>query len=273
MARRAGYACPGTRPALIPAFGRILLSWPRARPAGNSTAHYVQTVPDGVVASEDGRYRCAWGASTAEYRAYHDREWGRPVGDEAQVFQKLCLEGFQAGLSWITILRKRPAFRRAFADFDPERVATFGPGEVEVLLTDVGIVRHRGKIEAVITNARAVMALHGRGLSLAGLVWSHRPATERAPTAPSDLEASTAESRALSRELRKNGFTFVGPTTVYSAMQSLGVVNDHLAGCEWREVCEEDRHRFAVPPVDRGRGLVNRSQPAGKGGGDTLAAF
>ncbi len=205
-----------------------------------------------MVVGEDGRNRCAWGASTAEYQAYHDGEWGRPVGDELQIYEKLCLEGFQAGLSWITILRKRPAFRRAFAEFDPERVAAFGPAEVEALLTDAGIVRHRGKIEAVITNARAVMALHSRGLSLAGLVWSHRPATERAPAALGDLEASTAESRALSRELRKTGFAFVGPTTVYSAMQSLGVVNDHLAGCEWREVCEEDRRRFVVPTVSGG---------------------
>lgn len=209
--------------------------------------HYVRNVADGVVLGEDGRNRCAWGASTAEYRAYHDGEWGRPVGDESKIYEKLCLEGFQAGLSWITILRKRPAFRRAFADFEPQRVAGFGPGEVEALLKDAGIVRHRGKIEAAITNARAVVALHGRGRSLAGLVWSHRPATEKAPKALGDMEASTAESRALSRELRKNGFAFVGPTTVYSAMQSLGVVNDHLAGCEWREMCEKDRRHFAVP--------------------------
>lgn len=158
-----------------------------------------ENVSDGVVVGEDGRNRCAWAASTAEYRAHHDDEWGRPVGNDVQIYEKLCLEGFQAGLSWITILRKRPAFRRAFAEFDPEKVAAFGPGEVEALLSDVGIVRHRGKIEAVITNARAVMALHGRGLSLAGLVWSHRPATKKAPEAPGDLEASTVESRALSR--------------------------------------------------------------------------
>ena len=205
-----------------------------------------------MVVGGDARSRCAWAASTAEYRSYHDDEWGRPVGNDLQIFEKLCLEGFQAGLSWITILRKRPAFRRAFAEFDPERVAAFGPDEVEALLGDSGIVRHRGKIESVITNARAVRALHDRGLSLGGLVWSHRPATKEAPGAPGDLEASTAESRALSRELRKNGFAFVGPTTVYSAMQSLGVVNDHLAGCEWRDLCEEDRRRFAVPALSGG---------------------
>lgn len=218
-----------------------------ARPADCHRPHYVRNVSDGVVLGEDGRSRCAWGASTVEYRAYHDREWGRPVGDEVQIYETLCLEGFQAGLSWITILRKRPAFRRAFAEFDPETVARFGPRKVEALLADVGIVRHRGKIEAVVTNARAVVALHSRSLSLAGLVWSHRPATAKAPGAPGDLEASTAESKALSRDLRRNGFSFVGPTTVYSAMQSLGVVNDHLAGCDWREGCEEDRRRFAVP--------------------------
>ncbi len=200
---------------------------------------------------EDGRQRCGWAASTAEYRAYHDGEWGRPVGDELRIYEKLCLEGFQAGLSWITILRKRPAFRRAFADFDPERVAAFGPDRVEELVTDAGIVRHRGKIEAAITNARAVLGLHARGLSLAGLVWSHRPATETAPTSAGDLEASTAQSKRLSRQLREHGFAFVGPTTVYSAMQSLGVVNDHLIGCEWREVCEADRRLFATPSEHR----------------------
>lgn len=205
-----------------------------------------------VVAGEDGRSRCTWAASTAEYRAYHDDEWGRPVGDDVQIYEKLCLEGFQAGLSWITILRKRPAFRRAFANFDPERVAAFGPAEVQALLTDVEIVRHRGKIEAVIANARALKALHSRGRSLAGLVWAHRPTTPTAGAPSSRPETSTAESKALSRELRKYGFAFVGPTTVYSAMQSLGVVNDHAAGCEWREVCEEERLRFALPPVDGG---------------------
>lgn len=212
---------------------------------------------DGVVTGADGRTRCAWATSTVEYRTYHDNEWGRPVGDEFRIYEKLCLEGFQAGLSWITILRKRPAFRRAFAEFDPERVARFDPGDVEALLNDVGIVRHRGKIEAVITNARAVMGLHGRGVSLAGLVWSHRPATEKVCTDVGDLQSSTSESKALSRELRKDGFAFVGPTTVYAAMQSLGVVNDHLAGCEWRDRCEEDRRRFAVPPLSG----VQRNEP------------
>ena len=206
---------------------------------------------DGLVLGDDGRSRCAWGASTPEYRAYHDGEWGRPVGDESRIYEKLCLEGFQAGLSWITILRKRPAFRRAFAGFDPQQVAGYGTLEVESLLRDAGIVRHRGKIEAAITNARAVLSLHGRGLSLAGLVWSHRPAAEQAPATTADLPASTPESKSLSRELRKSGFAFVGPTTVYSAMQSLGVVNDHLVGCEWREICDDDRSCFPMPPTHR----------------------
>ena len=237
--------------AIARRLGRLLVSRGAQAAWNCHQPHYVQTVSDGVVVGEDGRYRCPWGASTAEYRAYHDDEWGRPVADELRIYEKLCLEGFQAGLSWITILRKRPAFRRAFAEFDPERVAAFGSSEVEALLRDAGIVRHRGKIEAVITNARAVLALHSHGLSLAGLIWSHRPATEKVPAAVGDLEASTGESKALSRELRKNGFAFVGPTTVYSAMQSLGVVNDHLAGCAWREACEADRRRFSVPPMSR----------------------
>lgn len=201
---------------------------------------------------EDGHRRCGWGASTAEYRAYHDDEWGRPEADETRIYEKLCLEGFQSGLSWITILRKRPAFRRAFAGFDPEKVAAFGPAEVETLLGDVGIVRHRGKIEATISNARAVLDLHGRGLSLGGLVWSHRRTTEAVPAAVGEVATASAESTALSRELRRNGFAFVGPTTVYSAMQSLGVVNDHLAGCDWRELRCQERRRFTVPPLNLG---------------------
>lgn len=201
-----------------------------------------------MVVGEDGRSRCAWGASSAEYVDYHDHEWGRPAADEVRIYEKLCLEGFQSGLSWITILRKRPAFRAAFAGFDPSVVAGFGPADVEKLLGDAGIVRHRGKIEAAITNARAVVALHGRGLTLAGLVWSYRPAEIRVPGAPGDLVASTVESAALSKDLRKKGFAFVGPTTVYSAMQALGVVNDHFVACEWRDICESERRRFAVPP-------------------------
>ena len=203
----------------------------------------------GAVVGADGKARCPWGGSTVEYIAYHDDEWGRPVGDEIRVYEKLCLEGFQAGLSWITILRKRPAFRAAFHGFDPSIVARYGSADVDRLLGDAGIVRHRGKIEATITNARAVEELHDGGQSLAGVVWQYEPADARtAPSKLGDLESTTAESKALSKELRRHGFAFVGPTTVYSAMQSLGIVNDHLVGCEWRGVCEKERRRFKVPP-------------------------
>ncbi len=209
------------------------------------------TTPPGtttdVVVGEDGLARCAWGASTPEYRVYHDDEWGRPVGDDGRVYEKLCLEGFQAGLSWLTILRKRDAFRRAFASFDPAVVATFGDAEVERLVGDPGIVRHRAKILAAITNAKATVALRDRGVSLAALVWRHRPAVERVPAGASDIPPSTPESAALSKTLRREGFAFVGPTTVYAAMQSLGVVNDHLVACGWREVAEAQRRAFEVP--------------------------
>ena len=182
-----------------------------------------------------------------EYRAYHDEEWGRPVGDDDRVYEKLCLEGFQSGLSWLTILRKRDAFRRAFAGFDPEAVATFGEADVVRLLGDSGIVRHRAKIMATIDNARATVRLRQDGISLSAVVWKHeRPPGETAPAA-GDLPASTAESKALSAELRRHGFRFVGPTTAYAAMQSLGVVNDHVHGCHFRAIVEAERKRFARP--------------------------
>lgn len=192
--------------------------------------------------------RCPWGEAPPEYREYHDYEWGRPVDDETRIFEKLCLEGFQAGLSWLTILRKRPAFRAAFAGFDIATVAEFGPADVERLVADAGIVRHRGKIEAAIANARAALALHDQGRSLGALLWQHEPAAASpAPGAMADIPAATPESKALSKELRRRGFRFVGPTTVYAAMQSLGVVNDHLAGCHARQPCEEARTAFVRP--------------------------
>ena len=192
--------------------------------------------------------RCPWGLEPEIYRRYHDEEWGRPVHDERLIYEKLCLEGFQSGLSWLTILRKREAFRAAFAGFDPAVVAGFGEQDVARLLGDAGIVRHRGKIEATIANAGATVALHQAGRSLDELLWSAAPAGRRAaPKTLAELPASTPESTALSKELRRLGFRFVGPTTVYSAMQSLGVVNDHLVGCEWRKVCESERRRFKVP--------------------------
>jgi len=187
--------------------------------------------------------RCPWAGTSPEYVAYHDTEWGRPVVDDAAIYEKLCLEGFQSGLAWITILRKRQHFRAAFAGFDPEKVAAFDDGDVERLLGDAGIVRHRGKIEAAITNARAVMSLWQSGRSLASLMWAFEPDRAQRP-APRDLQSlasSTAESVALSKELRRHGFVYVGPTTVYSAMQALGVVNDHLERCHVRVACEAER--------------------------------
>lgn len=200
-----------------------------------------------TVVGADGIPRCPWADSTPEYRDYHDHEWGRPVGDDRQIFEKLCLEGFQAGLSWITILRKREAFRQAFAWFDPELVARFGPTDIDRLLQDSGIVRNRSKIEATITNARATLGLREQEISLAGLLWRHEPAAPATPEALGDIPPSTPESKALSAELRRHGFRFVGPTTVYAAMQSLGVVNDHMAGCHYRQVDEEARAAFVRP--------------------------
>ena len=189
--------------------------------------------------------RC-WSSADPAYVAYHDLEWGRPVVDERGLYERLCLEGFQSGLSWLTILRKRKAFRAAFAGFDPEAVAAFGADDVERLLGDAGIVRHRGKIEAAIANARATLALREAGTPLPELVWSHRPASPRVPRTPADWQASTPESAALSKRLRAAGFRFVGPTTVYATMQATGVVNDHLADCFVRD--DVERARRAASP-------------------------
>ena len=185
----------------------------------------------GLAAGPDGRPRCSWGVSAPEYVRYHDEEWGRPVRDDDALFERLCLEGFQSGLSWLTILRKREAFRGAFAGFEIEAVAAFGPADVERLLGDAGIVRHRGKIEAAIANAQAAAALRAEGGSLAELLWSFAPAERPAPEAPADVPAATPESTAMARELKRRGFRFVGPTTAYAAMQACGLVDDHLAGC------------------------------------------
>jgi DNA-3-methyladenine glycosylase I len=206
---------------------------------------------DDLTVGEDGLVRCAWGASTPEYRLYHDTEWGRPVGDDNRMYEMLCLEGFQAGLSWLTILRKRDGFRDAFAGFDPTVVASFQIADVDRLAADARIVRHRGKIAAAVTNAQATLALWDEGISLAGLVWHHRPAGLRVPRRLSDLPPTSPEAKALSAELRRRGFAFVGPTTVYAAMQALGVVNDHLEGCHGRAVTERDRAGFAIPGLER----------------------
>jgi DNA-3-methyladenine glycosylase I len=195
-----------------------------------------------VVRGEDGVARCAWGDSAPDYRPYHDEEWGRPVTDDVRLFEKLCLEGFQSGLSWLTILRKREAFRAAFADFDFHRVATFGEGDVERLLGDAGIIRHRGKIEATINNAgRAVEMVEAEG-SIAAFVWAYEPGSTRA-----GLESETAESRALAKELKRRGWRFVGPTTVYAFMQAMGLVNDHLEGCDAREPALRARAALQLP--------------------------
>jgi len=205
-----------------------------------------------VTTFPDGRRRCGWCAATPEYVAYHDAEWGRPVTDDVRLFEKLCLEGFQAGLSWLTILRKREAFRRAFAGFDPARVARFGARDVERLLGDAGIVRHRGKIEAAIGNARALAGLVEAEGSLARLAWRHEPPESARPRrlTPAALRAltETPESKALSRALKGYGFRFVGPTTVYAFMQAMGLVNDHLDGCDLRDEVERARARMVRPP-------------------------
>jgi DNA-3-methyladenine glycosylase I len=192
----------------------------------------------------DGSRRCWWAVSAAEYVAYHDEEWGRPVTGENELYERLCLEGFQSGLSWITILRKREAFRAAFAGFDIEAVARFGKRDVNRLMGDAGIVRNRMKIEAAIDNARAAARLHDEGGSLSELVWSYRERRARAPRARGDLQAITDASTALSKELKQRGFRFVGPTTVYATMQACGIVNDHIAGCRVR--AEVERERRAV---------------------------
>jgi len=178
--------------------------------------------------------RC-WTSKDPAYNAYHDEEWGRPVTDERGLLERLCLEGFQSGLSWLTILRKRENFRAAFANFGPERVARYGKRDVDRLLRDAGIVRHRGKIEAAIANARGTLALREGGTPLDELVWAHRPKPERAVKSIYDLPATTPESVALSKELKRAGFRFVGPTTVYAAMQACGVVNDHIQSCHVRK--------------------------------------
>jgi DNA-3-methyladenine glycosylase I len=189
-----------------------------------------------LIRGDDGRRRCWWGASTPDYLVYHDEEWGRPVSDDRSIYERMVLEGFQSGLSWLTILRKREAFRAAFENFEIERVARFGGRDVKRLLGDAGIVRHRGKIEAAIANAKAAAALD---VPLAELVWSFAPPRRRrAPRSLEDLPAVTPESTALSKELKKRGFRFVGPTTAYATMQACGLVNDHLAGCWVRSQVE-----------------------------------
>ena len=189
-------------------------------------------LPDGLMRGADGVVRCWWPADDAQYIEYHDTEWGRPVHDDVRLYEKLCLEGFQAGLSWITILRKREAFREVFHGFDPERVAAMGPADVDELVLDARIIRHRGKIEATIGNARAYMTTVEDAVSLDALVWSYADPTETTrPTSSHDVPATTEASTALSKDLKRRGWRFVGPTTVYAFLQSMGVVDDHIEGC------------------------------------------
>jgi DNA-3-methyladenine glycosylase I len=184
--------------------------------------------------------RC-WPTTDPLYVAYHDEEWGRPVTDERGLYERFCLEGFQSGLSWLTILRKRENFRQAFAGFDPDAVARFDEGDVERLLGDAGIVRHRGKIEAAIANARGVLALREAGTPLHELVWACAPVGYGVPQTMADWQSQTPESKELSKRLKAAGFRFVGPTTVWAAMQACGVVNDHLATCWVRAEAERAR--------------------------------
>ncbi len=191
-----------------------------------------------LLKGDDNLVRCGWCGTDPDYLNYHDTEWGRRVTDETAIFEKLCLEGFQSGLSWITILRKRESFRRAFKGFDPTVVARFGERDRKRLLADASIVRHRGKIEATINNARVTLSLHDQQESLTDLIWSFAPVRKpRVPRKLADLQSSTPESIALSKELRRRGFKFVGPTTMHAAMQSLGLVNDHLSRCHIRQKC------------------------------------
>jgi DNA-3-methyladenine glycosylase I len=190
-------------------------------------------IPDGLVTGEDGLARPVWAATDPMLREYYDTEWGMPVRDERGVFERLSLEAFQSGLSWRTILAKRPAFRAAFADFDPDVVAVFGDDDVERLMADAGIVRNRAKIRATITNANATIALRADG-GLADLVWSFRPDATPAPRTIAEVPTTSEASVALSKALRKRGFAFVGPTTMHALMEALGIVDTHLVGSHRR---------------------------------------
>ncbi|MEO8678054.1 MAG: DNA-3-methyladenine glycosylase I [Vicinamibacterales bacterium] len=199
--------------------------------------------------------RCSWPGEDPLYVKYHDEEWGRPVVDDRRLFEKICLEGFQAGLSWITILRKRENFRRAFAGFDPDKVARYTARDVQRLLKDEGIIRHRGKIESTINNARRALELEQEQGSLAAYFWSWEPAAGERPKrlSPEVLRtmAITSHSMAMSKDLKKRGWTFVGPTTSYAFMQAMGLVNDHVHGCGVRTEIEHARRRFTRPAPSR----------------------
>ena len=206
---------------------------------------------DGLIEGPDGKIRCAWHGNQDDYLAYHDREWGRPVADDTRLFEKICLEGFQSGLSWLTILRKRENFRAAFAGFDFEKVAQFTDEDVERLVQDAGIIRHRGKIVSTINNAKRALELRDEFGSLAAYFWSHEPPASERPDRfdwPT-LRAipKTPVSTAISKDLKKRGWSFVGPTTVYAFMQAMGLVNDHVEGCYCRPEVDAARAAFEKP--------------------------
>ena len=200
-----------------------------------------------LIEGKDGQRRCWWCGDDPLYVRYHDEEWGHPVSDDIRLFEKVCLEGFQAGLSWITILRKRENFRKAFAGFDFEQVARFTEKDVQSLVEDAGIIRHRGKIEAAINNAQRACDLIDEIGGLGRYFWSFEPEQHRSPETRKQIQASSAESIALSKDLKKRGFKFVGPTTMYAHMQAMGLVNDHLLGCTHHSVVEEKRRLFKRP--------------------------
>lgn len=218
---------------------------PDRSPADTRLAGRDAVTGDWLRIGGDGRPRCWWPGDDPLYVDYHDSEWARPVTDDVRLFEKICLEGFQAGLAWITILRKRENFRVAFAGFDPRVVARFGPGDVERLLGDVGIVRHRGKIEAAIGNAARVLEVIEEHGSLSRHVWSFAPdaagGRDGESSHPSGIASVSPSATALSRDLKRRGFRFVGPTTVHAFMQSMGLVNEHLPGCHVHEECESER--------------------------------
>mgnify|MGYP001823965818 CR=1 FL=1 len=204
---------------------------------------------DGLIERPDGEQSCWWHGELDDYRAYHDNEWGRPVVDDTRLFEKICLEGFQSGLSWLTILRKREGFRAAFAGFDIDTVAAFTDADVERCVLDANIVRHRGKINSTINNARRAQELRAEFGSLAAYFWTHEPDQSERPSVISkgNIPGSTDISTKISKDLKKRGWSFVGPTTVYAFMQAMGLVNDHLEGCCFRDAREVIRHDFKRP--------------------------
>ena len=193
--------------------------------------------------------RCAWAGTDAENVRYHDEEWGRPVTDDNRLFEKICLEGFQSGLSWLTILKKRPQFRKQFKNFDVKKVARMGEPDVERMLQDAGIVRHRGKIVSTINNAKRTLEIQSEFGSLAAYIWRFEPEKMTAPKLGGTLDSETEASRALSKDLRKRGFSFVGPTTCYAFMQAMGLVNDHYSHCFARAECETERAALKRPAI------------------------